>query len=71
MPLFWFVEFACAKELNEHKVPCCAIRQKVGQAISNNIRNNDISEDRTKQELVDYLRTQGVECDQILQFGTC
>eukprot|EP00439_Symbiodinium_sp_Y106_P028477 s942_g3.t1 len=49
------------QELTQYKVPYFAIRQKVGQAIENNLKVNEVPEGSTKQEIVDYLRKQGVQ----------
>ncbi|CAE7377694.1 Irgc [Symbiodinium necroappetens] len=49
------------EELTQYKVPYFAIRQKVGQAIENNLIVNEVPGGSTKQEIFAYLRKQGVQ----------
>ena len=51
--------FSALQELQQHRVPYFAIRQKLGQAIQSNWQVNGIEVDQTKQQIVDYLRDQG------------
>ncbi|CAJ1401552.1 unnamed protein product [Effrenium voratum] len=58
---FTEIDVRIMKELDGHGVPYFPIRQKVGEALRNNLHVNGIDEDQTKQEIVDYLTKQGIQ----------
>eukprot|EP00438_Fugacium_kawagutii_P002111 Skav218461 [mRNA] locus=scaffold538:604979:606213:+ [translate_table: standard] len=46
-------------ELERHRVPYFAVRQKMGQAIQSNLHVNGVEEEETKREIRDYMRKEG------------